>query len=94
MTREDFIGLMPQGLKAIAIDAVEELTAKCIFEGCEEIEDVENTINDAIRRVDDEFNNKYYRMQDVVKAHYPEHNSKQLLENFLTDVVCGTLNIQ
>lgn len=94
MTREDFIGLMPQGLKAMAIDAVEELTAKCIFEGCEEIDEVEDTINAAIWRVDDDFNNIYYRMQDVVKAHYPEHNAANLIRMFLTDVVCGTLNIQ
>ena len=93
MTEMEFMSMIPDTLEVRVEAALEEVMCEVLSMGCETEDEVKETIDFFIWKNDEDLNNIYYRMQDLVKAHYPEHNAQNMTKQILTDIMCERLSI-
>jgi len=93
MTELEFMNLIPKSLKQNVENTLEELMCAVLLEVPYSEDDVLDAVSDYIWIKDDNFTNIFYRMEDIVRASYPEHNPHELLKFFLTDIMCERLGI-
>ena len=93
MTELEFMDIVPKSLKQIVEDTLEEVMCAVLLEVPYSEDEVEKAVSEYIWRKNDDLTNIFYRMEDIVRASYPEHNPRELLKSFLTDIMCERLGI-